>query len=221
MEADQRRPRKRAVQDDQRRRPLDEDLLQPRLRDGHAREDRRLRGAERSARRLRNRAGSRRRRLPLQRRRRNVEADERRDEAAPARLLLHGNLRRSDESAGRLRAGSQRYLQDQRRRQDVYQHRHAARRQPHHLDRSTAPDDAAGRQRRRRHHLRSTAAPTGAASAISRRGSSITLRSTISFRSTSSVHRRTRVRSKARAPQSARASAPATGTTLRSARARS
>ena len=160
------------------------------------------------AHRLRDRAGKRRRRLPLERRRRHVEARQRRVEAAPARLLLHGHLRRSDESADVAYAPNVDGVYKTKNGGKTWTELH-----PPHGDNHIVwinprnpkillvGDDGGGdRLDRRRRHI-------GAANTISRRDSSITSRSTISFRSTSSAHRKTKAPSKGRAPPSARASA--------------
>ena len=57
-------------------------------------------------------------------------------EAASARVLLHGDLRRPDQSGGRVRAGSRWRVQNERRRKDLDGDRNAARRQSHRLDQS-------------------------------------------------------------------------------------
>ncbi len=161
MEADQRRPGQRALQDDRRRRALDEDFLQSRLCDRHAREDRRLRGAERSARRLRDRAGQRRRRLPLRTTAARRGSARTPDEAAPARILLHRDLspiRRIRRSPTRRKStASTRRTTAARRLRSID---HAARRQSHHLDQSAPPERSCWSATTAAVPYRSTAATT-------------------------------------------------------------
>ncbi len=91
--------------------PLDEDLHQPRFCHRSAGEDRRRGRGERSAHRVRDRAGARRRRLPLQRCRPDVEARQRRDgSCASARSTTWRSYGGSHQSTSRLRAGSRRHL---------------------------------------------------------------------------------------------------------------
>ena len=139
--------------------------------------------------------------------RRDVEARQRRDEAAPARVLLYGDLRRSHEPRGRLRAQSA----------TASTRRPTAARRFASSSRRTATITSSGSIRTIRRScstattaarpFRSTAARRGAASTISPPDSSITSRSTISFRSTSSARQQDEGAFEGRARRSGRASA--------------
>ena len=69
-----------------------------------------------------------------ERRRRELEAGERQLEPAPARLLLHEHLRRPEGRQHGVRAEGRCAVGLARRRQELRQAPHAARRQPHRLD---------------------------------------------------------------------------------------
>ena len=126
---------------DRRRRALGEDLHQSRFPDRRARAHGRERRAKQSEGRVRDRAGERGRRLPLGRRRRQLEARERQHGDASARLLLHGDLRRPDRTRHDLRARTRRVLCLARRRQALQPAASAARRQSHRVDRPARPED--------------------------------------------------------------------------------
>ncbi len=80
------------------------------FRNGNPRKDRRVGFGARPTRCVRDGASRRRGRIPLQRRRRYLDARKQRNEAPAARFLLHRNLCRSHEHADRVRAASGRRL---------------------------------------------------------------------------------------------------------------
>src|SRR6185312_15255060 len=95
-------PGQRPLQEHRRRCALDRDLPQLRLPAGNPRPRRRIGGREQSAGRLCHRAGEERRRLPLERWRRQLASRQLQVESAPARLLLHEHLRRSHQPRRRV-----------------------------------------------------------------------------------------------------------------------
>ena len=149
MEAVERRPGKLTLQDDGRRTALDEALGQPGLPRGRAREDRGGRRGQPAERGLRHRPGEAGRGVPLRRRRRHLEPGQRRLEAPATRLLLHGHLRRPEGPEHRLHARGGRAVRVARRRQELLRAPHAARGQPHAVDRPRRPEHPARGERRR------------------------------------------------------------------------
>ena len=115
----ERRPGQRALQDDRRRHDLDRAHEEPRAAGAALGQDRRRRSRAPTA-----TASTRiieadgRRRVPLRRRRRDLEAGQRRPPAAPARVLLHAHLRRPAGEGHGLRP-QHRHLPLDRRRQDA------------------------------------------------------------------------------------------------------
>ncbi len=134
LQPGERRPRLRTLEDHRRRRHLERADPQPRAAQRPARHHRRHRLARQLRERLRHRRGRGGRRLPLPRRRQDLGQDQRRPQPAPARLVLHPHLRRSEGRGRRLRP-QRPVLPLEGRRQDVHQHPHAARRQPRPVDR--------------------------------------------------------------------------------------
>ena len=144
-----------ALEVDRRRRHLERADAQQGPAQGNARHHRRRRLAVESAERLRHRRG---RRRAASSARATAARPGRRPATprpAPARLVLHAHLRRSEGRGRGLRR--QRPLpQVEGRRQDLHRDPHAARRQPRSLDRSERPaaDDRGQRRRRQRLHRR-------------------------------------------------------------------
>ncbi len=173
----------------------------PGFADRHARQDRRLRRGEQSARRLRDRAGEGRRRLPFRTTRgatwHRVNGEMKLRQRAFYYMAIYVDPTNPEVAYAPEVDG---VCQDRRtaaRRCTPLDA--AARRQSHRVDQSAQPEDSARRQRRRRDGLRRRRQDLEHASTISRPASSITSRSTISSRSTSTARSRTKARSKGRA----------------------
>ncbi|CAA9318974.1 MAG: GH74, partial [uncultured Gemmatimonadaceae bacterium] len=150
------RPRERPLQDHRRRRDVEGDHPRPGAPAGGARGQRGDHGLARAAQpRVGDHRARLRRRLPLRRRRRELDAHQRRAQAAPARLVLHEDPRRPE---GRRRGVREQRLVPplRRRRQDLQGDPHAARRQPRPLDRAERQPahDRGERRRRERLHQR-------------------------------------------------------------------
>ena len=113
------------------------------------------------------------RRLPLGRRRRDVDADLRGPQPPAAGVLLHSHLRRSGRARDGLRAEHGR-LQVHRRRQDVPERRHPdARRPSRSLDQPDQQQGDRQRQRRRRHRVARRAHMVGPRTRSRRRRSTV------------------------------------------------
>ena len=204
LEAHQRRPGQRPLQDDRRRRALDEDLDEPGIRDRHPRQDRRFGRGEQPARSStrscrRTTAASSAPTTPAPRGSASTPSGS--CASAPSTTPPSSSIRRIPTSPTRPTSTR------------VYKTNDGGKDVDASSTRRTATTTSSGSIRATRRFCswattaarpsRSTAATPGAPNTISRPGSSITSRSTISFRSTSSARRKTKAPAKGRARPSA------------------